>query len=114
MPSEQALGEWCEVLAPQGQLRAERDVIKLRVIQDRQLRGCFSASPKGAAEVGCESEPTIQVIGSGDADTARVRLLVGIYYRVDGVQPGIRIDVGVAAKELKLWIRLVLRTRSIP
>src|SRR5437764_5373174 len=112
MPTEQALSEGGEMFAAQGDLRAKRNVVEVGVVEDGQLRRCLAAAPESATEISSKPKPTIEVVGGRNADAARIGFLVRVDHWVDGVEPGVRVDVGPSAKELKLR-SLLLRTRSI-
>src|SRR4051812_12495147 len=113
MPTEQALSEGGKMFAAKGDLGTKRNVVEVGVVEDGQLRRCLAAAPESATEISGKPEPTIEVVGGRNADPARIGFLVRVDHWVDGVEPGVRVDVGPSAKELELR-SLLLRTRSIP
>src|SRR5438067_4298040 len=112
MPTEQALSEGGEMFVAEGDLGAKRNVVEVGVVEDGQLGRCLAAAPESATEISGKPEPTIEVISGGNADATRIGFLIRVDHRIDGVQPGIGVDVRPSAKELKLG-SLLLRTRSI-
>src|SRR5437868_1082948 len=112
MPTEQALSERGKMFAAEGDLGAKRNIVEVGVVQDGQLRRCLAAAPESATEISGKPEPTIEVVSGGNADAARISFLVRVDHRIEGAQPGVRIDVGPSAKDLKLG-SLLLRARSI-